>query len=148
MAKCPRHAIERISSVFSIVWDNPGRVSVEQSAGLSGLRWHRARDPAAGIWKGLLLVVIYKDQASLRMYRFPWPLESDLASSGFFWSFSSCLQGKTSQITWREETLTWLKERIRGNIISLQSRSSLQHDQAQLQILVKVHWLAFKRCKL
>lgn len=47
---------------------------MEQSAGLSGLRWHRARDPAAGIWKGLLLVVIYKDQASLRMYRFPWPL--------------------------------------------------------------------------
>lgn len=147
MAKCPRHAIERISSLFSIVWDNPGRVSVEQSAGLSGLRWHRARDPAAGIWKGLLLVVVYKDQASLRMHRFPWPLESDLASSGFFWSFSSCLQGKTSQITWREGTLAWLKERIRGNI-SFQSRSNLQYDQAQLQILVKVHWLAFKRCKL
>ena len=29
------------------------------------------------------LVAIYKDKASFRMYQFPGPLESDLASSGF-----------------------------------------------------------------
>lgn len=62
--------------------DDPGGGCI--CPGLSGLRWPGENYPVSGVVKELLLVAIYKDQASsLRMLQFLGPLESDLASSGF-----------------------------------------------------------------
>lgn len=61
--------------------------------------------------EGPLLLVICKGQASLRMFQFPRPLESDLTFSGF-WTYSCCFCAKPHNIIWKEESLAWLKERI------------------------------------
>lgn len=74
MSKMPLKKISICSPLFRMI------LKENASGAVSWADWPRENDPISGIWKELLLVVIYKNQASLRMYQFPGPLDSNLAS--------------------------------------------------------------------